>query len=661
VKTAKAPKTPSISPAVAAQRSQYVICLAGHIDHGKSALVHALTGSTVDRLPEEKRRGITIELGFSHFEADGLRFALIDVPGHERFIHTMVAGASGVDAALLVVAADDSVMPQTREHLALLELLGVRHGVIAITKCDLADDEQLEILEMEVAELVAPTFLHDAPRIKVSVTSGLGVAEIRQAIVEAARCSPSRPKDDVRFRLPVDRAFSSEGQGAVVTGTVWRGTARIGDTLQLLPDKVPVRIRRLQSQGVDVEQVSAGERAAVNLVGIKVAKIERGDELTTPNVFEPALRHLVQLRILGDAARPVKHRQKVRVHLAANQVTAQIAMGQRAVAPGEQAFAIVRCEYPIVAEYGQPFVIRQLSPAITIGGGTIIGPALRLTDRQSRTLAAAAGLASADLEERLLNYIDLRREAIFDEACESWIGLNPVQCEHVANMLESRGEVVRIPGSQVRFVTAAHFQTLKARLLHRCQTELERRRPARFVLQSVVLSAMKRRASEEVLNALVNDMVAKGEVVLNGDRMGLPTGAELSNRQRTLLTTLISEVSQAGATPPTLKEFAERHGLPLQEVEAVAQVAVDEGQLIRLTPQLTMDRAALESLRQKLAKHFEKSPTAKVGEIREQWGITRKHAVPIFEFFDQLKITSRDRDDRSPGPRISMPIDAGLS
>lgn len=250
-------------------RSQFVICLAGHIDHGKSALVHALSGGTVDRLPEEKRRGITIELGFSHFDDKGARFALVDVPGHERFIHTMVAGASGVDAALLVVAADDSVMPQTREHLALLELLGIRCGVIAITKCDLADKEQLELVNLEVDELVEPTFLADAPRIEVSIQTGQGIAEVKQALVSAARSSPMRPNNDPRFRLPIDRAFSATGQGAVVTGTVWRGTARLGDTLQLLPELAPVRVRRLQSQGVDVEQVTAGERAAINLVGIK--------------------------------------------------------------------------------------------------------------------------------------------------------------------------------------------------------------------------------------------------------------------------------------------------------------------------------------------------------------------------------------------------------
>src|SRR4051794_33470279 len=435
-------------------RSQFVICLAGHIDHGKSALVHALTGGTVDRLPEEKRRGITIELGFSHFDDNGSRFALIDVPGHERFIHTMVAGASGVDAALLVVAADDSVMPQTREHLAVLQLLGVRRGVVAITKCDLADKEQLELVNLEIDELVKSTFLVDAMRIHVSIQTGQGIPEVRQALIDAARSSPSRPNSDPRFRLPIDRAFSATGQGSVVTGTVWRGTARIGDTLQLLPEAAPVRVRRLQSQGIDVEQVSAGERAAINLAGIKSSGIRRGDELTTPGAFESSTRHLVQLRILSDAGRGLKHRQPARVHLGANQTTAQVLMNQRAVAPGESAFAILRCGTPIVAEFGQPFVLRQLSPARTIGGGTIISPALRSTDRQNRCLAIAAGLASADLHERILAYIDLRREATFDDALESWVGINRLQCETIVDELEKRGEVVRIDGAPQTFVTA---------------------------------------------------------------------------------------------------------------------------------------------------------------------------------------------------------------
>jgi selenocysteine-specific elongation factor len=521
----------------------------------------------------------------------------------------------------------------------------------------LADEEQLGLVNLDVDELVADTFLTSAPRIEVSVQSGKGVAEVKQALVESARSAPARPNDDPRFRLPVDRAFSATGQGAVVTGTVWRGTARVGDALQLLPEMAPVRVRRLQSQGMEVQQVSAGERAAINLAGIKSSSIHRGDELTTPNAFEPSDRHLVKLRILSDAARGLKHRQPVRVHLGANQCTAQVLMNERSLAPGESTFAILRCESKIVAEYGQPFVLRQLSPARTIGGGTIISPALRPTDRQSRCLAVAPQLASADLQERLAAYIGLRREVSFDDAAESWIGLTRSACERTVADLEKRGEVVRIGGEPPSFVTEQYSDHLNTRLLALCKAALERRRPALFVPLSVVMSGIKRRASQSVLETLLASMAAKREIVRRGDRIGLTTGPELSNRQRQTLDALVEEVSAAGATPPTLKEFAERHTCTLKELEPIVQVALDEGRFVRLAPQIIMDRRALEGLRQRLVEHFGKSRTAKVGEIREQWGITRKHAVPIFELFDEQKITTRDGDLRSAGPRLHEPID----
>jgi selenocysteine-specific elongation factor len=427
--------------------------------------------------------------------------------------------------------------------------------------------------------------------------------------------------------------------------------------LQLLPELAQVRVRRLQSQGVDVEHVSAGERAAINLVGVKSATIHRGDELTTPDAFEPSTRHLVQVRILPDAARGLKHRQPVRVHLGANQATAQVLMSQRTVAPGESAFAILRCETPIVVEYGQPFVLRQLSPARTIGGGKIIGPALRAADRQKDCLAAAPGLASADAYERLAAYIDLRREATFDDTAESSVGVNRSTCESVVAKLEKRGEVVSIPGTPPTFVTGQRFQQLKERLVARCKVELEHRRPASFVPLSVVLSAMKRQASPAVLEALLLAMTEKREIVRRENRIGLSSGPELSNRQRNALTALTAEVSAAGPTPPSIKEFAERHGHTLKDLEPIVQVAVDEGQFVRLAPQIIMDRGALETLRKRLVDHFSKSLTAKVGEIREQWGITRKHAVPIFEFFDECQITLRVGDLRSAGPRLLQPID----
>lgn len=637
-------------------RSQFVICLAGHIDHGKSALVRALTGAVVDRLPEEKRRGITIDLGFSHFDSDGCRYSLIDVPGHERFVHTMVAGASGVDAALLVVAADDSVMPQTREHLALLKLLGVERGVVAVTKRDLADREQLELVDLEISELVASTFLEQAPRIEVSVRTMQGIEELRSAVVKAARSSEARPRADSRFRLSIDRAFSLPGHGTVVTGTVLRGKARVGDTLQLLPQALSVRVRQLQSHGMDVETIAAGERAAINLAGVKVSEIRRGDELTSPNAFEPAKRHLAILQMLDGPEAVLKHRQSVRLHLGANQVTAQVQMETRDLPPGQTAFAVLRCATPIVAEYGQPFVLRQLSPVRSLGGGKIIAPALRPSERLKRSLAEAPQLASTEAAVRLHAHVALRREANLDAAPEFWIGLNSAQCEEAIQSLLKQKAIVRTGGLNSVLVTAAKFGELKQRLLRYCQLELERCRPASQVPLTVILSKMSRHASPPVLEELLESMTSSGELARRGDLVGLPTGPDLTNRQRGLLNAVLGEISSAGPTPPTLKQLAEQHDCDLHELELLVQVAVDQGKLIRVSPQLVINRDDLDELRQRLEEHFQKRPTASVGEIREHWRMTRKHAVPILEFFDQRQFTSRSGDYRSAGPRITWPL-----
>ncbi len=639
-----------------------MLCLAGHIDHGKSSLVRALTGGIVDRLPEERRRGMTIELGFSHFDFGDIRFSFIDVPGHERFVHTMLAGASGVDLALLVIAVDDSVMPQTREHLALLKLLGVPRGVIALTKCDLVDAEQLEMVHLEVAELVEGTFLAQAPVIEISTRTGQGVAELQRALVEVAQPLPVHATEDSRFRLPIDRVFSPSGQGTVVTGTVWRGTARVGDILHLLPSATPVRIRRLQSQGVEVESVEAGQRAAINLAGIKTAAIHRGDELAAPQAFEPARRHLVHLHSLPDAAQGLKHRDLVRIHLGANQATAQVLMGEkREIQPGEDAFAVLRCATPIIADYGQPFVVRQLSPARTIGGGTIISPALRTVDKLTRCLNAARGLSDPDPAARLAAYIDLRREAQFDNALESRVGLNRHQCEVAIQQLVERKVIVRTSGSQPCFVTSERFRQLQQQMIECCKAELVRRSPARQLPVAVILSAMHHDASPAALAAVLEELVAQGELLRRGDQIGPRVGAALSNRQRKLLDVLLAECLSTGRTPPTLKEFATRNGCTPRDLEPLVEVGIAEGRLARLSPEFAIDRVVLEDLRKNLSDYLQSHSSFTISEIREHWAITRKHAVPIFEFFDQQQITVRNGDARIAGPHLGMPIDEANS
>jgi selenocysteine-specific elongation factor len=309
-----------------------------------------------------------------------------------------------------------------------------------------------------------------------------------------------------------------------------------------------------------------------------------------------------------------------------------------------------------VAEYGQPFVLRQLSPATTIGGGRILSPSLRPTDRLKRCLALASGLASDDPAIRLAAYIDLRRETNCQEQMETRLGLSVAECLSALTKLLKKKEIVATAEPRPSYVTAKRFAQLKLKLLVRCREELDRRKPASQVPVSVVLAAMSRYASAGMLQKLLEDMASNRDLIRRGDRVGLPSGAELSQRQRQLLTTLLTTFAAAGRAPPTLKELAEQLKIPQRDLEQLVQVAVDDGQLVKLSPLMAIDREAVEGLRQSLAAYFQQQPTAKVGELREQWGITRKHAVPIFEFFDESQITLRKEELRTPGPKLTIPI-----
>jgi selenocysteine-specific elongation factor len=336
-------------------------------------------------------------------------------------------------------------------------------------------------------------------------------------------------------------------------------------------------------------------------------------------------------------------------------------MSQREVAPGQKGFAVLRCATPIVAEYGQPIVLRQLSPARTIGGGRIIAPALRPVDRFVRCMESAPGLADSNPDARLKSHIELRREVTLEMLSEFWIGLTSSQRDAALQRLIKQKEIISSGGSQPIFVTAQRFEQLAQKLLRTCQLELERRRPAPQVPLSVVLSATSRHASPPVLDAVLAAVSTRGLLLRRGEKVGLPTGPQLTNRQRALLNKVLGEINSAGPTPPTLKEIAEAHDYAVKDLELLLQVAIDQGDLVRVSPQLVLSRDALEQLRVRLADHFQKQPTGTVSEIRELWQMTRKHAVPILEFFDQCQLTARSGDSRSAGPRIALPLDEVLA
>src|SRR5579884_4060563 len=380
-----------------------ILGTAGHIDHGKTSLVKALTGIDCDRLPEEKKRGITIDIGFAALDLGDYRLGIVDVPGHERFIKNMLAGATGIDLAVLVVAADDSVMPQTREHLEILRLLGLRHGVIALTKCDLVDETTREVVELEIRELVHGTFLENAPLIMTSAHTGQGIPELKAAIAEACQHVEER-QGQQWFRLAIDRSFIVQGHGTVVTGSVTSGSVRVGEEVEWLPRGQRVRIRSLQNHDQSVEEVHVGQRAAINLAGVHHEDVVRGQELATPGYLVPSRVMTVRLHCLADMKRPIKHRMPVRFHIGTAEIMGTVALlDADAIEPGQWGLAQVFLDEPAMGTWGQPFVIRESSATQTLGGGQVLQPVARkIRRRHLEMLERIERLWTGDVRERAL-------------------------------------------------------------------------------------------------------------------------------------------------------------------------------------------------------------------------------------------------------------------
>ncbi len=424
---------------------RYVIVgTAGHIDHGKTSLVRQLTGIDTDRLPEERARGISIDLGFAHFDSQDVHFGIVDVPGHERFVKNMVAGATGVDVALLVVAADDGVMPQTREHLEIMDLLGIAAGVVAITKIDLVAADFVELVEAEVQEHLRGTFLENALVVPISSLTGAGIDRLKEALVEVARGRELSTRAEL-FRMPIDRVFSVPGHGTVVTGSVIGGEVRAGDTLELLPEQVSVRVRGVQSHSQSVDQSGARRRTAVNLAGIKADEVHRGQELAAPGFLHPSQRLLVKVRCLASSPVALRDRMRLGLHLGTGETAVRLVLKNRTIEPGETGFAELRVAAPVVAAWGQRFILRRQSPPLTLAGGFVLDPALDRRIRIPDLAAWGAPLDAADEEARLSAFLAERDEVGAAPNLAAWkAGISPGRYGELVKRLTASGMLVPV-------------------------------------------------------------------------------------------------------------------------------------------------------------------------------------------------------------------------
>ncbi|HEX6190614.1 MAG TPA: selenocysteine-specific translation elongation factor [Pyrinomonadaceae bacterium] len=641
-----------------------IVGTAGHIDHGKTALVRALTGIDADRLPEEKKRGITIDIGFADLDLGDVRVGFVDVPGHERFVKNMLAGAHGIDLVALVIAADESVMPQTREHFEICRLLDVRSGLIVLTKKDLVDEEMLGLVREEVREMVAGSFLEGAPIVAVSSRTGEGLDELKSTLREVAGRVPTR-SDNFITRLPIDRAFTMSGFGAVVTGTLISGEIEEGTEMELLPQARRVRVRGLQVHGTKVKRAVAGQRTAVNLGGVETSELERGMVLAPVNRLHATQIADVHVQMLNDAPRALRSRQRVRVHLGAAEILARVrvlgsgmgvspmshAQDARAtIKPGDIGFAQLRFEAPVVGVLGDRFVIRSYAPQRTIGGGMILDAfatrhrARELTTVRERLTYLVDGTPEQKLaafvasgEERGLGRGDLVtrtawRDEVVQNAIDAARGAGSVA--EIGGQLLGPGVLEQLKRTVVKDVAAHHHAEPLSRGL-----ALEVLRGRHFA-----------HVPPELFRAVLAEVEQSGVIVVEKDVVRKPEHTRAVSGADAALRDLLEGVyREAGLAAPGMTEAFTRAGIKAtaqQHGRKVLQVLIDAGSLVRVDGEMFFHRDALENLKAKLQSHAAKERSIDVPTFKELAGISRKYAIPLLEYFDRERVTRREGDRR---------------
>jgi selenocysteine-specific elongation factor len=627
-----------------------VVGTAGHIDHGKSTLVEALTGIDPDRLKEEKARGITIELGFAHTTLAGdpeITVAFVDVPGHERFVRTMLAGAGGIDCVLLIVAADESVMPQTREHFDICRLLHVTHGIVVLTKSDLVDDDTVELVRLEVRDLVQGSFLERAPVIAVSAKTGAGLDELRQAIAEVAHRTSSR-RPGGAARLPIDRVFTMQGFGTVVTGTLVSGRVHVDDELALVPGDVRVRVRGVHVHGKKRDEAVSGQRTALNLGGVDVQSIKRGQSLITPGSLSLERRLDAVLDLLP-GARSLKHGARVRFHQGTSELLGRVSLaGERSeLLPGQQALVRIRLESPAAVTRGDRFILRAYSPTVTIGGGWIIDPApprgsIRTAAGQQRLAALVADLPAAALQM----VADTAAMGLPMQALSSRAGETPTAAIDLAGVLEVGGRARRVGE---RLVATEVMQALAAQLV-RAIGEFHQANPlADGVPREEARERVFTHAHAAVFEQVVADLIESKQIV-GRDRLALSTHRlELPPEEARAREAIDQAYQRAGLKPPDASAIVAEARAPAPLVDKMTALLVRQKRLVRIDT-LHFHAETLQRLKADMLALKHAAPggraTVDVAMFKERFGVTRKFAIPLLEWLDRERVTRRMGETR---------------
>ncbi|WP_031387862.1 selenocysteine-specific translation elongation factor [Desulfonatronum thiodismutans] len=622
---------------------------AGHIDHGKTSLVKALTGIDCDRLQEEKKRGITIELGFAFLDLPGdVRLGVVDVPGHERFVKNMVAGAAGIDFVLLVIAADEGVMPQTREHLEICTLLGIRRGLVALTKVDMVEEEWLELVQEDVRAFLEPTFLAESPMMPVSAHKGIGLDELRLEIGGLAGEFHREPRSDV-FRLPVDRIFTMRGHGTVATGTLISGALKVGDDLEIAPKGLKSKTRGLQVHGDSQERAEVGQRTAVNLHGLEVEDLERGMVLTHPGTLFPSTTWDLELTCLPSTPKALKHRTQIHFHHGTREILARVYFLDRdKLEPGQTAMTQVRFDEPMVGMYGDRCVLRSFSPLRTVAGGKLVNPLGRKVKRHSATVGRLGELAGAQGDQRILLQLELAGlSGLTFGQLRALTCLETKELEKQLQLLGGRQEAFLFEREDRTYVHGRLTQELCAGIVEHVG-EFHRKEPMKQgVSRGALASGWGRKLHPKLFHFVLERTLKQGTLAADGDLFRLPEHkVSLASDQAKLRETILQAYDQGGLTPPNVKDVLGPLNLEMKEAAPVFRLLQEQGELVKVKEEMFFTSQALERIREMVRGFFRDNPEMEPSDFRTVTGLSRKFAIPLLEYLDKEKMTVRVGDKR---------------
>jgi selenocysteine-specific elongation factor len=625
-----------------------IVGTAGHIDHGKSTLVEALTGTHPDRLAEEKRRGITIDLGFAFLEENGVRFGFVDVPGHERFVSNMLAGAAGIDVVLLVIAADESIKPQTREHFDICRLLGVQRGVVALTKSDMVDSDTLELVRLEAEEFLRGSFLEKAPLVPVSAKTGAGLSALKKALSEAA-ASASAKTAARYFRLPIDRAFAMKGFGSVVTGTLISGSVAPGDEVELLPSGERLRVRGVQSGGKSVERATPGQRTAVNLAGIEHRALKRGMVLAAQGKFRRTRRIDVRLELLS-SARKLKQGSRVHFHAGTAETTAEVFFhGEKELPPGSSALADLKLQDEVLVLPGDRFIVRQFSPMVTIGGGTVLDPlARRPMLRDTGRSVFLETLERGNHEEILAAMTERALLGLGHEEIVARTGWMEKEIQAVLEKLRGTGRVRIVSTEPLVMVSGKLFEDVRKKIAEKVERFQKENPLLPGISREDLRASLGKRVHTETFRAALEELVAQKELDTPGELVK-KAGSEIAllPEEAKAKEQIEAAFVSASLAVPSIREVLAKLSVESRRAEKLLQILLREKSLVRVSAELIFHRQALAQLKEQLAAYKKaKGDRISVPAFKELTGITRKYAIPLLEYLDREHLTRRAGEER---------------